>query len=265
MITQTEKLPAYKALGVRVHAVQVDQAIAEMERRIKEGPFGQYVAVTGMHGLSEARKDPHFRDILNGASLVVPDGMPLVWLARWHHIPLRKRVCGADLMEAFCRTTGPHFRHFFYGGAPGVAEDLAARLAARFGIIVAGTYTPPFRPLLPGEEAEVQQHVKQAAPHILWVGLSTPKQERWIAEFAPRLEVPVLVSVGAAFDMHSGRLRRAPEWIQESGLEWLYRMLQEPRRLWKRYLIVIPEAAWNVFLEILGLRKFDSTNRMETP
>lgn len=265
MISQQENLPAYKALGVRIHAVNMDQAVAEMERRIKEGASGRYVAVTGMHGLSEARKDPLFRDILNGASLVVPDGMPLVWLARWHRIPLRKRVCGADLMEAFCLLTGPRIRHFFYGGAPGVAEDLAAQLAARFGITIAGTYTPPFRPLLPHEEAEVQQRVKEAAPHILWVGLSTPKQERWIAEFAPRLEVPLMVSVGAAFDMHSGRLRRAPVWIQESGLEWLYRMLQEPRRLWKRYLIVIPEAAWNVLLEILRLRNFDNIKRMETP
>jgi N-acetylglucosaminyldiphosphoundecaprenol N-acetyl-beta-D-mannosaminyltransferase len=265
MTTQREKLPEYTALGVRVNAVQTDQAIVEMRRQIEAGGRGNYVAVTGMHGLSEARIDPRFRDILNRASLVVPDGMPLVWLARLHQFPLRRRVCGAELMETFCRTTGARFRHFFYGGAPGVADDLAAQLAAKFGIAVAGTYTPPFRPLSPEELAEVQQRVAETAPHILWVGLSTPKQERWMAEFGAQLEVPLMVGVGAAFDMNSGNLSRAPQWMQNSGLEWLYRLQQEPRRLWKRYLVAIPETAWYVAVELLGLRKFDKTNTMETP
>lgn len=265
MTTELHKLPEYTTIGVRVHAVQMDQAVAEMQRRIEAGGRGNYVAVTGMHGLSEARKDRRFRDILNRAFLVVPDGMPLVWLGRLHQFPLHRRVCGAELMETFCRTTGAHFRHFFYGGAPGVADDLAAQLAAKFGIAVAGTYAPPFRPLLPEEVAEVQQRIAVAAAHILWVGLSTPKQERWMAGFGSQLEVPLMVGVGAAFDMNSGRLRRAPQWMQNSGLEWLYRLLQEPGRLWKRYLVVIPEAAWDVSLELLGLRKFDKTNTMETP
>lgn len=263
MTLQRDKLPQYWTIGVRVHAVQMDQAVAEMRRLIEEVAGGKYVAVTGMHGLSEARKDPQFRDILNRASLVVPDGMPLVWLARFHQFPLRRRVCGAELMETFCRTTGARFRHYFYGGAPGVADDLAAKLVAQFGIVVAGTYTPPFRPLLPREVAEVQQRVAKAEPHILWVGLSTPKQEHWMAEIGPQLEVPLMVGVGAAFDMNSARLTRAPQWMQNSGLEWLYRLMLEPGRLWKRYLVVIPEAAWAVALELLGLRKFDKTKTME--
>ena len=257
MTMRVEKLPVYTALGVRVHAVKTEEAIAEMQERITAGGQGSYVAVTGMHGLSESRKDSRFRDILNRAFLVVPDGMPLVWLARIHRIPLRRRVCGSELMEAFCQTTGPKFRHFFYGGAPGVAQDLAAKLAARFGIIVAGTYTPPFRPLTPEEVSDVQNRVKETAPDILWVGLSTPKQEKWMVEFGPQLEVPLMAGVGAAFDMHSGRLSRAPHWMQVSGLEWLYRLLQEPTRLWKRYLVIIPEAAWDISLELLGLRKFE--------
>jgi len=254
-----EKLPVYTALGVRVHAVETEEAIAEMQKRIAAGERGSFVAVTGMHGLSESRKDPDFRGILNRAFLVVPDGMPLVWLARFHSIPMRRRVCGSELMEKFCQMTGPKFRHFFYGGAPGVAEDLAAKLVARFGIIVAGAYTPPFRPLTPEDVSEVQKCVEETAPDILWVGLSTPKQERWMAEFGPQLQVPLMVGVGAAFDMNSGRLSRAPLWMQVSGLEWLYRLLQEPGRLWKRYLIIIPEAAWDVSLELLGLRKFEKT------
>jgi N-acetylglucosaminyldiphosphoundecaprenol N-acetyl-beta-D-mannosaminyltransferase len=261
MTTQVEKLPEYAALGVRVHAIPRECAITEMQKRIAEGGRGNYVAVTGMHGLSEARKDSRFRDILNKAFLVVPDGMPLVWLARFHQIPLKRRVCGVELMEGFCQTTGARFRHFFYGGAPGVAEDLAAQLAEKFGITVAGIYTPPFRPLLPDEVAEVQKRVSEAAPDILWVGLSTPKQEKWMAEFGPRLEVPLMVGVGAAFDMNSGRLTRAPLWMQVSGLEWFYRLIQEPRRLWKRYLVIIPEAAWEVALELLGLR--NSTKRIK--
>ncbi len=257
MTMRVEKLPVYTALGVRVHAVKTEEAIAEMQEQIAEGGHGSYVAVTGMHGLSESRKDSRFREILNRAFLVVPDGMPLVWLARIHRIPLTRRVCGSELMEAFCQATGPKFRHFFYGGAPGVAEDLAAKLVARFGIIVAGTYTPPFRPLTPDEVSDVQNRVKETAPDILWVGLSTPKQEKWMAEFGPQLQVPLMAGVGAAFDMNSGRLSRAPHWMQVSGLEWLYRFLQEPARLWKRYLIIIPEAAWDVSLELLGLRKFE--------
>jgi N-acetylglucosaminyldiphosphoundecaprenol N-acetyl-beta-D-mannosaminyltransferase len=257
MTMRVEKLAVYTALGVRVHAVKTEEAIAEMQAQIAEGGQGSYVAVTGMHGLSESRKDSRFREILNRAFLVVPDGMPLVWLARIHRIPLRRRVCGSELMESFCRTTGPKFRHFFYGGAPGVAQDLGMKLAARFGIIVAGTYTPPFRPLTLDEVSEVQKRVNETAPHVLWVGLSTPKQEKWMAEFGSQLRVPLMVGVGAAFDMNSGRLSRAPHWMQVWGLEWFYRLLQEPGRLWKRYLIIIPEAAWDVSLELLGLRKFE--------
>jgi len=190
MTIHAEKLPEYTALGVRVHAVKTEEAIAEMQERIAAGGQGSYVAVTGMHGLSESRTDPRFREILNRAFLVVPDGMPLVWLARMHRIPLTRRVCGSELMEAFCQATGPKFRHFFYGGAPGVAEDLAAKLVARFGIIIAGIYTPPIRPLTLDEVADVQNRVKETAPDILWVGLSTPKQEKWMAEFGPQLQVP---------------------------------------------------------------------------
>lgn len=266
MTGQVERFPEYTTLGVRVHAVQMDQVVTEMQRRIEAGGRGNYVAVTGMHGISEASKDPRFRDILNRAVLVVPDGMPLVWLARFHHFPLRRRVYGPELMEVFCETTGGRFRHFFYGGAPGVAEDLAAQLTGKFGIVVAGTYSPPFRPLVPEELAEVQQQVAKSQPHILWVGLSTPKQERWMAEFGPQIEVPLMVGVGAAFDMNSARISRAPRWMQDSGLEWFYRLIQEPGRLWRRYLVVIPAAAWHVSLELLGLRKFDKATRaVKTP
>jgi N-acetylglucosaminyldiphosphoundecaprenol N-acetyl-beta-D-mannosaminyltransferase len=244
-------LPNFEVLGVRVHAVQMADAIAQLRAWIRNRETGRYVAVTGMHGVAESRQDRYFRKILNTADLVVPDGMPLVWLGRWHRYSLRQRVTGSELMATFCRETGPLCRHFFYGGAPGVADDLARALHERHGIVVAGTYVPPFRPLTPEEEREVAARVDEAAADVLWVGLSTPKQEHWMYEHREKLKVPVMIGVGAAFDMNSGKLRRAPTWMQEHGLEWLFRLVAEPQRLWRRYLVTIPKTAWFVCLELI--------------
>ena len=249
--------PAFRVVGVRVDAVQLPEAVGRIKRWIDNREYGKYVAVTGMHGVAESRQDPRFREILNQAALVVPDGMPLVWLGRWHGHSLRRRVTGSELMLAFCRETGSQPRHFFYGGAPGVAEDLARQLHEQFNITVAGTYTPPFRPLSEAEEADLTSHVHAAAPDILWVGLSTPKQERWMSDHHLKLKVPVILGVGAAFDMNSGRLKRAPAWMRESGLEWFYRLLSEPRRLWRRYLVTIPQSVWSISLELFHIRKFE--------
>jgi N-acetylglucosaminyldiphosphoundecaprenol N-acetyl-beta-D-mannosaminyltransferase len=249
--------PAFRVVGVRVDAVQLPEAVARIKRWIDNRENGKYVAVTGMHGVAESRQDPRFREILNQAALVVPDGMPLVWLGRWHGHSLRRRVTGSELMLAFCRETGPQPRHFFYGGAPGVAEDLARQLHEQFNITVAGTYTPPFRPLTEAEEADLTAQVHAAAPDVLWVGLSTPKQERWMSDHHLKLKVPVILGVGAAFDMNSGRLKRAPAWMRESGLEWFYRLLSEPRRLWRRYLLTIPQSVWSISLELFHIRKFE--------
>jgi N-acetylglucosaminyldiphosphoundecaprenol N-acetyl-beta-D-mannosaminyltransferase len=244
-------LPNFEVLGVRVHAVQMSDTIAQLRAWIENRETGRYVAVTGMHGVAESRQDGHFRKILNSADLVVPDGMPLVWLGRWHRHSLRRRVCGSELMEAFCCQTGPLCRHFFYGGGPGVADDLARVLHERHGIVVAGTYVPPFRPLTEEEEREVASRVDEAAADVLWVGLSTPKQERWMYEHRESLKVPVMIGVGAAFDMNSGNLRRAPVWMHEHGLECLFRLVVDPLRLWRRYLVTIPKTAWFVCLELI--------------
>ena len=249
--------PSYRVLGVPVHCVQIPDVIAEMESWINSRKQTRYIAITGMHGVSESRKDSRFREILNSASLVVPDGMPLVWLARWHRHPIRRRVCGSDLMEAFCQQTGSRYRHYFYGGAPGVAEDLARHLHDRHKVTVAGTYTPPFRPLTDDEENEIAIQVQAAAPDVMWIGLSTPKQERWMYEHRDKFLVPVILGVGAAFDFNSGKLRRAPAWMGNAGLEWLFRLLVEPKRLWKRYLVTIPSAIWSVSLEMFRLKRFD--------
>jgi len=213
----------------------------------------RYVAVTGMHGITESWTDGGMRAALHSADLVVPDGMPLVWLARRHGYRLKRRVYGPELMEAFCRQTGPRYRHFFYGGQDGVAERLAESLRERHGIVVAGTYAPPFRALTGEEERQVRSLIDNSSPDVLWVGLSTPKQENWMYSFRNRLAVPVMLGVGAAFDIHSGRTRQAPPWMRENGLEWLFRLLTEPRRLARRYLISIPKAAVLVLLELAGV------------
>jgi N-acetylglucosaminyldiphosphoundecaprenol N-acetyl-beta-D-mannosaminyltransferase len=244
--------PSFQVLGVRVDAVQMSEAVARLRSWIGDRQsIARFVAVTGMHGIAESRQNSQFRQVLNAADLVVPDGMPLVWLGRAKGYPLRQRVCGAELMDAFCRVSGKAYRHFFYGGAPEVAERLARVLHEKHGIVIAGTYTPPFRPLTEAEGKELASFVERTSPDVLWVGLSTPKQESWMYEQRYKLRVPVMLGVGAAFDMNSGNLRRAPKWMREHGLEWLFRLASEPRRLWRRYLITIPKAAWCVCLELL--------------
>lgn len=253
------KAPSFHVLGVRVDAVQIADVVRQMEDWIARGESCQYIAVTGMHGVTEAQHDAQFKAVLNSAGLVVPDGMPLVWISRWLGFNLRRRVYGPELMATFCeQTAAKGYRHFFYGGAPGVAEELASRMAARFsGMLVAGTYSPPFRVLTQEEDREVVAAIEVARADVVWVGLSTPKQERWMHDHRDKLNVPVLVGVGAAFDFHTGRVAQAPRWMREHGLEWLFRLASEPKRLWRRYLLNGSEFAWLVLLELMGLRKFE--------
>ncbi len=259
-------LGVFHVLGVRVDAVQIPDVVTRMQRWIQERRGTHFVAVTGMHGVSEAQEDPGFKAILNAADLVVPDGMPLVWLGRLHGHSLTRRVCGPELMLDFCEATARKgYRHFFYGGAPGVPDRLAERLAKCFpDLQVAGIYSPPFRPPTREEDESVVARINAASPDVLWVGLSTPKQERWMYEHRDRLRVPVVLGVGAAFDFNAGRKSRAPVWMREHGLEWLFRLIQEPRRLWRRYLLGGSQFLFYVGLELLGLKKFDSQESLRT-
>jgi N-acetylglucosaminyldiphosphoundecaprenol N-acetyl-beta-D-mannosaminyltransferase len=251
--------PSFRVLGVRVDAVQIPDTIAQMERWIEDGQGSRYITVTGMHGVTEAQHDPALRAIFNGAGLVVPDGMPLVWIGRLRGHNLRRRVYGPELMLTFCRQTARKgYRHFFYGGAAGVADKLAQTFADRFpGLEVAGTYSPPFRAVTAEEDAQIVHEINATRADVLWVGLSTPKQERWMHEHRDTLNVPVMIGVGAAFDFHTGRVKQAPVWMQEGGLEWFFRLLQEPRRLWHRYLVYGSKFIWWVSLETLRLSRFD--------
>ena len=242
-------------LGVGVSAIDPAMALDTIAAWI-ETREPHYVCVTGVHGVMESQRDERLRAIHNAAGLVTPDGMPLVWLSRWKGHRHVRRVYGPDLMEAVCSASVERgWRHFLYGGAEGIAGLLAEKLEARFpGIDIAGTWTPPFRPLTGEEDAEVVARIDASGADIVWVGLSTPKQERWMSDHVGRLRAPVLVGVGAAFDFHAGVKPQAPRWMQGAGLEWLYRMVTEPRRLGPRYAVNNPAFVWRILLEAIGGR-----------
>ncbi len=224
-------------LGVRVSAVDLRSAADEIERWIRTGGHN-YVCVTGVHGVMESQRDPQLKEIHNRSGMTVPDGMPMVWAGHHAGAPWMTRVYGPDLMlEVLQRAVRHGWSSYFYGGAPGTPELLADKLRERLhGLRVAGTYSPPFRPLTAQEDEDVVARINASGADLVWVGLSTPKQERWMADHVGRLDAAALVGVGAAFDFYAGLLKQAPPWMQARGLEWLYRLLREPRRLWRRYL-----------------------------
>lgn len=254
---QARQVARANVLGVGLSALNLDSAVTAVLGALESRTRG-YVCVTGVHGVSEARQDPGFRRILNAAFLNTPDGMPMVWMGRLQGFSDMGRVYGPDLMLRLCEASVPRgIKHFFYGGAPGVAEALQRRLEARFpGLQIVGTYTPPFRPLSAEELADLARRVSAAQPDIFWVGLSTPKQERFMAEHWQKLDATLFFGVGAAFDFHAGRVRQAPRWMQRSGLEWLFRLGCEPRRLWKRYLKNNPLFLLRAFAQLTHLAKF---------
>jgi N-acetylglucosaminyldiphosphoundecaprenol N-acetyl-beta-D-mannosaminyltransferase len=242
-------------LGVEVSAIDLPRAVELAECWIEEGLPG-YVCVTGVHGVMEAQRDVELKAILNEAVMNTPDGMPMSWVGHLQGLKQMDRVFGPDFMLAMCRRSVlKGWRHFLYGGQPGVAEELKSVLGQRVpGLQIVGTYTPPFRALDEKEESELLAQVVACRPHVLWVGLSTPKQERFMASYVDRLGIPLLVGVGAAFDFHAGRIRDCPNWVKRTGLQWLHRLAQDPRRLWRRYLRNNPEFLWKIMLQLLAMR-----------
>jgi N-acetylglucosaminyldiphosphoundecaprenol N-acetyl-beta-D-mannosaminyltransferase len=244
-------------LGVGVSAINLDSAVTAVTEAVAQKTKG-YVCVTGVHGVSEAQDDPAFRHVLNKAFLNTPDGMPMVWMGRLQGFQQMGRVYGPDLMLRVCEISPARgIKHFFYGGAPGVAEELKRRLEQRFpGLNIVGTYSPPFRPLSADEERELVEQVATLKPDLFWVGLSTPKQEKFMAQYWQRLDATLFFGVGAAFDFHAGRVRQAPRWMQRSGLEWFFRLCCEPRRLWKRYFRNNPLFLFRAAAQLTGLKKY---------
>jgi N-acetylglucosaminyldiphosphoundecaprenol N-acetyl-beta-D-mannosaminyltransferase len=244
-------------LGVGISVLNLKTALATIADAVQSRRKG-YICVTGVHGVMEAQSDASFKKILNNAFLCTPDGMPMVWAGKLNGRREMSRVYGPDLMLDVCawsETSG--CKHFFYGGADGVSDLLVQKLKARFPkLTVVGTFTPPFRALNAEETAGLQKQIEVVKPDILWVGLSTPKQEKFMAEFLSKLDVTLMIGVGAAFDFHSGRVRQAPRWMQRSGLEWFYRLCCEPRRLARRYLRNNPLFVLRFFGQLTGLKKY---------
>ena len=249
--------PRVNILGVGISALSMESALEYSDALLNRGESG-YICVTGVHGIIEAQSDQAFRTILNKSFLSTPDGMPTVWLGQLHGFKKMTRVYGPDFMLNLCELSVQRgYRHFLYGGRPGIAEELRAELIRRYpGLQIVGTYTPPFRPLNAQEEQDLRTQLETTQADILWCGLSTPKQERFMAAYSGRLPVKLMVGVGAAFDLLSGNLAEAPDWMKQSGLQWLYRLIKEPKRLWRRYLLNNPRFLWLSFLQLSRLRRY---------
>ena len=245
--------PSYHVLGIAVSTLTLAQtrdAIIATHGTLRRG----YICLGTAHGFTEAQRDLALKKIYNAAWLTTPDGMPLVWLGPRG----TERVYGPDLLLAVCdagRASG--LRHYFYGGAPGVADLLREKLTTRFpGLGVVGVFSPPYRPLTADELLNFHAEITRLRPDVIWIGLGTPKQETFMAAHAATLDAGVLIGVGAAFDFHSGRIRQAPRWLQRSGFEWFFRLCTEPRRLAGRYLITNPLFVLHVLAQRTGLKKY---------
>jgi len=234
--------PTVDVLGVPLALTDYERTMDWMDATILQGGKG-YVCVAATHTVVATQDDPELRAAVLGASLVVPDGQPVVWAMNALGHDLTHRVYGPDLMAKFCeRSARNGTRMFLYGGRnQGALVQLALNLRTRFpGLQIVGGYAPPFRPLSEEEVDAVVAEINHAKPDVVWVGIGVPKQEKWMAALRDRIDAPVLVGVGAAFDFHAGLIPQAPAWMQSAGLEWLFRLSKEPRRLWKRYLTYNP-------------------------
>ncbi|MAT47615.1 MAG: glycosyltransferase [Verrucomicrobiaceae bacterium] len=253
-------------LGVGISALNMRLAVEQALEGADRSDFSGYITVSGVHGVMESHRDIDLRRIHNRSFLSTPDGMPMVWMAKWSGHQQVERVYGPDLMLEVVRSTaGTGRKHFFWGGNEGVAEELAERMRERFpGTEVAGTCCPPFRPLSDPEQDELAERLKETRPHFFWVGLSTPKQERFMHDFLARNPELcrgwghglVMFGVGAAFDFHTGRVRQAPGLMQRCGLEWLFRLCCEPRRLWRRYAINNTAFLKAILPQLMGLKQY---------
>lgn len=259
--TGDEPPETINVLGIKVSSLNLDSAIRRILGAIAHRQRG-YVCVCGAHGIIDSQRDAELRAVFNGAFLVTPDGMPLVWELRRSGHQDAGRVYGPDLMLAlFEMGQQLGVRHYLYGATDATLEKLRAGLLKHAPEArIVGQYSPPFRPLTPDEETEVAHRLNESRPDIVWVGMSAPKQERWMARMRDRLEAPILIGVGAAFDFHAGNQPQAPSWLQSAGLEWAFRLVVEPRRLWRRYLRVVPTYLFLIALQRAGLRRFPTAD-----
>lgn len=243
-----------EVLGIPVEPLDMETAVARVQEELQSRRKG-YLCLVGVHGIMEAQRDPVLAQVYSRATLMVPDGMPTVWVGRWQGFHNMQRVAGPELMlEIFRRREFAGYTHFLYGGKEGVADELRISLTQLFPWVrILGTYTPPFRDLNLEEEASLENQVRALKPDMIWVGISTPKQERFMMQFLPRLDCVLMFGVGAAFDYHTGRIKDAPHWVKRAGLQWLHRLIQDPRRLFWRYMRNNSAFLWRIALQFTGL------------
>ena len=243
-------------LGIDISATNMGDALSKIEHLILTKKQG-YVCVCPNHTIMESQKDSKLRNIVNSADIATPDGMSIVWASKLlgHHEV--KQVTGTELIIAVSDLSEKKgYTHFYYGGADGIPEKLAENMQQIFpNLKIIGTHSPPFRNLADDEDNAIVDIINNANPDIVWVGLGMPKQELWIGEHFGRIKAPVMIGVGAAFDFLSGKKKRAPKWMQKAGLEWLFRLIQEPKRLWRRNLYH-PIFFFRLFLQITGIKHF---------
>lgn len=222
-------------LGVNVSVVNMDRTLAIIRDHLEELK-GDYICVSNVHTTVMSYENAEYRKIQNSAAMVLPDGGPLSKIGRTQGYKDMDRVTGPDLMgKIFERSIDRQYRHFFYGATEEVLEVLEQKLRERYpGIVIAGMFSPPFRPTTPQEDETIIQMINHSQPDFVWVGLGAPKQEQWMAEHKGRIN-GVMLGVGAGFNYHAGKIKRAPMWMQKNNLEWLYRLCQEPKRLFWRY------------------------------
>jgi N-acetylglucosaminyldiphosphoundecaprenol N-acetyl-beta-D-mannosaminyltransferase len=254
-------LPCMRILGSRIYMIDIPALVAIIDVWIsknKKSPKCRQIVVTGFHGLWVAHQRADVKTVLNSAEIWVPDGIAPAWIARLKGMKAAVRTPGADIMKAYFELADRKgFRSYFYGDTDHTLAELKTNLEEKYpGHICAGTYSPPFRKLTPEEDKKIIRMINEAKPDVLWVGLGLPKQDIWIHERKDLLKVPIAIGVGAAFSFHAGTVKRVPEWIGNIGMEWLWRLLKEPRKLWRRALIDGPQFVWHVALELSGLRKY---------
>lgn len=253
-INSAEKI---NILGFGISKLSIEEIEVRVEQFISGGGH-HYVLASNVHTVMMSQNDDHYRRISNRADICLPDGKPLIWAARLLENEKIKRICGRDLMRSLCeKSLISGYSHYFFGGREEILDLLINKLKGKYPRInIAGSYSPPFRPLTPEEDARIIQMINESKADIVWVGLGAPKQERWIAERLGKIESPVMVAVGAAFDFLAGNVSQAPQWIQKAGLEWLYRFGIEPHRLWRRYVFNNPKFIYLLMCQRLKLREF---------
>lgn len=244
-------------LGVPVNALDMETALAHIEDALAVRRKG-YVCMAAVHGIMEAQRRPEVMKAYTDSLLTLPDGRPTVWVGRLQGLHQIEQVSGPQVMlEVFRRSAFAPYTHFLYGGKPGVAQELASRLSRQFPWArIVGTYTPPFRELRLQEERQLMTRLRKLKPSFVWVGISSPRQELFMSQYLDRFPTTLMFGVGAAFDFHTGRIRDSAEWIKRAGLQWLHRLVQDPRHLLWRYMRTNPAFLWQIGLQLTGVRKY---------